>query len=245
MRCRREGSRRSTHPLFREERAHFYFALASRAAGQVVQRGDDTSGNSFYNRPRQSTTRDVLRRRRAPGPLASISLPKGGGHTSGFGDNHDARITDVMENNMDPVSIIVSAVVAGASASLKGVASDAVKSAYGGLKTLIARKFGDKVDMTAVEQRPTHDGQQDVLATDLREAGAASDAEVLLKAREVLEGVKDLPPDIVRVIGVDLERIKSHLIEIGRITAEAGTGFRARASEIDTLKIDEIQTGKK
>jgi hypothetical protein len=150
-----------------------------------------------------------------------------------------------MEADMDPVSIIVSAVVAGASASLKGVTSDAVKSAYSGLKTLIARKFGDKVDMAAVEKRPTHDRQQDVLATDLREAGAASDAEVLLKAKEVLERVKDLPPEIVQVIGVDLERIKSHLIDIGQITADAGTGFRAREGEIDTLRINEIQTGKK
>jgi hypothetical protein len=146
---------------------------------------------------------------------------------------------------VDPVSIIVSAVISGAAASLRGVASDVVKSAYGGLKALIVSKFGDMIDIGGVEKRPNHMGQQQLLEQDLRDAGAASEPDVLEAAKSVLEGVETLPPEAAQMIGVDLERVKLQLMEIGRITAEGGIGLRARDSEMDTIKIEEIQTGKK
>jgi len=45
---------------------------------------------------------------------------------------------------MDPVSLIEAALVAGAAASTQDVASQAVKDAYAGLKTLLNRLFADK-----------------------------------------------------------------------------------------------------
>jgi hypothetical protein len=45
---------------------------------------------------------------------------------------------------MDPVSLIEGALVAGATASAKDVASQAVKDAYASLKSLLSRLFADK-----------------------------------------------------------------------------------------------------
>jgi hypothetical protein len=42
---------------------------------------------------------------------------------------------------MDPVTLILTALVAGAAASVKDTANQAVKDAYNGLQDLIKRKF--------------------------------------------------------------------------------------------------------
>jgi hypothetical protein len=51
---------------------------------------------------------------------------------------------------MDPISLILSALVAGAAASVQSTTSDAVKDAYVGLKTLIRRKFAGKTNAEAM-----------------------------------------------------------------------------------------------
>ena len=45
---------------------------------------------------------------------------------------------------MDPVSLIVAALAAGASAALKDTATEAIKDAYNGLKSLLKRKLGNE-----------------------------------------------------------------------------------------------------
>lgn len=45
---------------------------------------------------------------------------------------------------MDPVTLILTALSAGAAASVKDTASTAIKDAYSGLKALIKQKFADK-----------------------------------------------------------------------------------------------------
>ena len=46
---------------------------------------------------------------------------------------------------MDPVTLIVAALATGAAAAAKDVGGDAVKSAFNGLKALIAKKFSGKL----------------------------------------------------------------------------------------------------
>ena len=49
---------------------------------------------------------------------------------------------------MDPITIILTALVVGAAAGLKPTAEKAVKDAYAGIKSLIKRKYGQvKVDI--------------------------------------------------------------------------------------------------
>ena len=47
---------------------------------------------------------------------------------------------------MDPISLIVAALAAGASAAVKDTAGQAVKDAYSGLKALVKRKLGVEPD---------------------------------------------------------------------------------------------------
>jgi hypothetical protein len=92
---------------------------------------------------------------------------------------------------MDPVSIILAALVAGASIGLKDSAANAVKDGYQGLKMLILRRFKDDSDaqaqVEAVEQAPGAD--HTVLRERLQSAGAGADEELVRAARELLERV--------------------------------------------------------
>jgi formiminotetrahydrofolate cyclodeaminase len=91
---------------------------------------------------------------------------------------------------MDPITIIASALVAGAAAGVTSVAEQGVKEAYNGLKALIQRKFGDKGDVVSaveqVEKKPESSGRQQMLKEELADADAGQDAEVLKAAQDLL-----------------------------------------------------------
>lgn len=78
---------------------------------------------------------------------------------------------------MDPVSLVVEALVAGGTAALKESATDAVKSAYAVLKSLLGRKL----DVDALEE----EGQP--LREQLVAADVGADAEVVEAAGTVLK----------------------------------------------------------
>ena len=67
---------------------------------------------------------------------------------------------------MDPITIIVSALAAGAAAGLKPKAEQAVKDAYNGLKALILHKYG-KLSVDALEQKPESKAKRSSVAEDL------------------------------------------------------------------------------
>lgn len=90
---------------------------------------------------------------------------------------------------MDPVSVIVAALVAGASAAVKDTAGTAVKEAYTGLKRLIKSRFAD--DTTAVTALEAHASDPDTweqpLRKSLAEVKPENDPELLDKAKSLLE----------------------------------------------------------
>jgi hypothetical protein len=92
---------------------------------------------------------------------------------------------------MDPVSLIVAALAAGASAALKDTAGQAVQDAYGGLKSLLKRRLGEKRRTEDVVDR--HEEAPDVwekpLHDELAKAGLADDEEVIRAAQELLARV--------------------------------------------------------
>ena len=92
---------------------------------------------------------------------------------------------------MDPISLIVAAVVAGASTAAGETAGTAVTDAYSGLKELIRRRFGGAQDAEAelekAEQNPEGDHTQ--LMDRLQATGADRDEEVLAGAQALLEHV--------------------------------------------------------
>ncbi len=95
---------------------------------------------------------------------------------------------------MDPLSVILSAVVTGAATALKPTAEQAVKDAYAGLKRLIVNRYGDKADVSSavekVEAKPESEGRQLTLKEELTDAGADQDEELVQLAQALLEALK-------------------------------------------------------
>ena len=88
---------------------------------------------------------------------------------------------------MDPVTLIVTALGAGAGAGLKDTASAAINDAYQGLKALVRKRFAGRpvaeVALTEHETAPVI--WQAPLTAELTKAGAATD-ETLIAAAQAL-----------------------------------------------------------
>ena len=90
---------------------------------------------------------------------------------------------------MDPTTLILTALATGASVAAKDTASDIIKDTYRGLKALVQRKFADKPEAQVLvekhEQEP--DKVKESLGQELLQSKISDDAEVLKKAKELLE----------------------------------------------------------
>ena len=89
---------------------------------------------------------------------------------------------------MDPITLILTALAAGAALGLQDTASVAVKDGYTALKTLVKRRFGGRADAELVlakhEQDP--DIWQAPLRAELAEAGADSDPDLVEAAQALM-----------------------------------------------------------
>jgi hypothetical protein len=140
---------------------------------------------------------------------------------------------------MDPLSLIFSAIVAGASAALKPTAEQAVKDGYEGLKALIKSRWR-RVGVEAIEGNPSAPERQKILKEDLQAAGTLDDREVLAKAQEVLNAVKTHDPKAAEAAGITVRDLDiagtvnlDDLIAEGAIRAEgikAGGDFNLRGA---------------
>ncbi len=90
---------------------------------------------------------------------------------------------------MEPISLIVTALVAGATAAAKDTAGKAVKDAYEGLKTLIKRKFdGDSLAQAMVDAKPEEIKQAEgLLKGKISDAGVDKDQEILKVAQQIMK----------------------------------------------------------
>ena len=90
---------------------------------------------------------------------------------------------------MDPVTLIVTALVSGASAGLKDVAGNALKDTYSALRSLLKRKFEGRPDAELALER--HEQKPEVWEQPLREAlkesGADHDDKIIQAAQGVLQ----------------------------------------------------------
>jgi len=94
---------------------------------------------------------------------------------------------------MDPVSLVVAALVAGAAAGTKDTVAAAVSDAYAGLKALIRRRFGGESDVDRELEQIERDGDAAALQQRLQVAGV--DDDLVSQAIELLAHVD---PDGVR-----------------------------------------------
>ncbi|MEH2441117.1 hypothetical protein [Nostoc sp.] len=93
---------------------------------------------------------------------------------------------------MEPISIIIAALGAGAIAATKDTAGTAVKDAYQGLKALIKKKFESepKAQMVLEEHETDPKTYEAPLKKKLAEAGVDRDAEIIKAAQELLKQEK-------------------------------------------------------
>jgi disulfide oxidoreductase YuzD len=96
---------------------------------------------------------------------------------------------------MEPISLIIAALGAGAIAAAKDTATTAVKDTYQGLKALIKKKFeGDVLGQAMVDAKPEEIKQAEGLLKDkITKAGADRDAAIIQAAQELLNQVKEQP----------------------------------------------------
>ncbi len=90
---------------------------------------------------------------------------------------------------VDPVSLIVAALVAGAAASTKEVTGTAIKDAYTGLKELVKRKFAGnaKAEEALADHEEDPETYEKPLKKALTQTGADQDQAILQEARRVIE----------------------------------------------------------
>jgi hypothetical protein len=95
---------------------------------------------------------------------------------------------------MDPVSLILAALAAGAVAGVQTTATAAIKDAYNGLKELVHRRFSGKpeaaVALSEYENDP--DRGKETLRKALIDTGAGTDAELVDHAKQVMQLVDPL-----------------------------------------------------
>jgi hypothetical protein len=146
---------------------------------------------------------------------------------------------------MDPVSIVVAAFAAGASAGFKETVAGAIKDAYAGLKRIIAERYSG-VSTSGLEKKPDSKAQKGALEESLTDAGADKDAELLAVARALLDAIRDHDPAAAVAVGVDLSRIDAGGdIDVGGIRARAGA-IGVRATDVragGTVKISGVDAG--
>lgn len=110
---------------------------------------------------------------------------------------------------MDPVSAIVGALVAGATAAASDTASQAIKDAYQGLKTLLTDTY--KLASTALlEKKPSSSVAQEAVEEEIRDtpAIAADPTPVLEKAKVLHDALNQEPPETLTALGIDIEKFK-------------------------------------
>jgi hypothetical protein len=143
---------------------------------------------------------------------------------------------------MDPVTLIVAALAAGAAAGLKDTAASAIKDAYGALRGLLSRRYG-KVNVDDLERKPESDAKRASVAEDLAAAGAGDDEELLDLARHLVAVVRENDPQAGSAVGIDLADVEAEFIRTGKIRS-TGTGFRGtRITLQGGLEIGDVDAG--
>ena len=134
---------------------------------------------------------------------------------------------------MEPVSAIVGALIAGASAALNETANQAVKDAYAGLKRVLKDAYSF-ASLALIEKQPDNATFKDAAEAELEQSAAAEDETVLTKALEVLDAVQAADPAELAAWGVDVGTIKAGRdVLLENIT---GLGGGLRADQIEAVQ---------
>lgn len=121
---------------------------------------------------------------------------------------------------MDPVSIIVTALVLGAANGLKDVAEAAIQDSYAAIKTVIQSRYST-IDVEVIEKDPESESRQAVLEEELNKTKAGEDTQLLEKSREliVLANSK-MAEETISSVGVEINEVEGGNLEIRRVKSQ-------------------------
>jgi hypothetical protein len=143
---------------------------------------------------------------------------------------------------MEPVTMIVTALAAGAAAGLKPAAEQVVADAYAGVKAFIRSKY-PSLNLEPLEQKPGSEAKQASTAEDLADAGAGDDEELLVRAKALLDTLKQHDRQSAQAIGVDLENIEAEFLKIKKVRASGG-GVKVHTGKFKGgIDIGEVEAG--
>jgi hypothetical protein len=145
---------------------------------------------------------------------------------------------------MEPVSAIVGALIAGASAALKDTTNQAIKDAYTGLKQLLKERYSF-ASVALIEKKPDNKSFQKAAEDELKDSNALQDNDIFQMAVEVLNAIESLAEGEVESWGVDVETLKAgRNVLLENISGEIG-GFRAKTVEaVNDITLREIHGGR-
>lgn len=146
---------------------------------------------------------------------------------------------------MDPVSAIVGALIAGASAALKDTANQAIKDAYAGLKRLLKDTYSF-ASVALIEKQPENITYQRAAEDELKGSNALQDNDVLQKAVDILNAIESSSEGEIEAWGVDVETIKAgRNVLLEHISGESG-GLRAKSVEAENdITMRDIHGGRR
>ena len=131
---------------------------------------------------------------------------------------------------MDPVSAIVGALIAGATAAASNVATDAVKDTYTALKTILTDTY--RLASTALlDKKPSSTTAQEAVKEEVQDTPAIlKDQAVLEKAKALQEALSQEKPEQLAAWGVDIRKLEA----VGDVIADniRGSGGGLRADEV-------------
>jgi hypothetical protein len=101
------------------------------------------------------------------------------------------RVTGV--GRMDPITLIVTALAAGAGLGAQDTVSAMVKDAYAGLKTLVKKRLAGRsgADLVLAKHEQAPETWQAPLMAELAEAGADGDRDLIVAAQALLDLVDE------------------------------------------------------
>ncbi len=135
---------------------------------------------------------------------------------------------------MEPISLIVGALAAGAAAALKDTANQAVKSCYDGLKHLIKERFAKKADqeaakdaektLTKYEKDP--DTYEKPLLKELSAVQADQEQTIVQKAQQLIDLLKEHKEEGAVQQFINVSGHVDTMTNIGKVNGDVNIGTK-------------------
>ena len=126
---------------------------------------------------------------------------------------------------MDPISMLVAALVSGATEALKPTVGQAIKDAYSGLKGIISKKLagqpaGEDVQaaIKSVEKKPADPARKSVLTDEVKSTGIAADPDVVAEIQKLVEALQQAG------LGAGISASNGGVVNTGNVGGSIVTG---------------------